>query len=79
LSFPEGGGVNDFIDEKFCQEKYASFDKVLGMISALGKGAELGKIDIQQAFRLLIVNPPKNVIKGDGPTVFLSAIGTPSS
>jgi hypothetical protein len=28
---------------------------------------------------LLIVNPPKNVIKGDGPTVFLSAIGTPSS
>jgi hypothetical protein len=30
LSFPEGGGVNDFIDEKFCQEKYASFDKVLG-------------------------------------------------
>jgi hypothetical protein len=57
LSFPEGGGVNDFIDDKFCQEKYASFDKVLGMISALGKGAELGKIDIQQAFRLLIVNP----------------------
>jgi hypothetical protein len=41
LSFPEGGGVNDFIDDKFCQMKYASFDKVLGMISALGKGAEL--------------------------------------
>jgi hypothetical protein len=27
------------------------------MISSLGKGAELGKIDIKQAFRLLIVNP----------------------
>ena len=41
LSFPEDGGVNDFIDDKFCQMKYAWFDKVLGMISALGKGAEL--------------------------------------
>ena len=27
------------------------------MISSLEKGAELGKIDIKQAFRLLIVNP----------------------
>ena len=43
LSFPEGGGVNDLIDEKLCQVKYASLDIVLGMISALGKGAELGK------------------------------------
>ena len=40
LFFPEGGEVNDFI-ETFCQVKYASLDKVLGMISALGKGAEL--------------------------------------
>ena len=32
-------------------------DGVLDMISSLGKGAELGKIDIKQAFRLLIVNP----------------------
>jgi hypothetical protein len=85
------------------------------MISSLGKGAELGKIDIKQAFRLLIVNPtdfdllgiqfegkywvdknlpmtgiltiiltvsisnPKNVNKVVGPTVLLSARGTPSS
>jgi hypothetical protein len=27
------------------------------MISSLEKGAKLGKIDIKQAFRLLIVNP----------------------
>ena len=56
MFFPEGGEVNDFI-ETFCQVKYASLEIVLGMISALGKGAELGKIYIQQAFRLLIVNP----------------------
>lgn len=57
LSFPEGNSVNDFIHENFCKVKYSSFDKVLEMISELGRGAKLGKIDIRQAFRLLIVNP----------------------
>jgi hypothetical protein len=57
LSFPEGSGVNSYIAEEYCKVKYSSFDGVLDMISSLGKGAELGKIDIKQAFRLLIVNP----------------------
>lgn len=57
LSFPAGSGVNDFIDEELCRVKYTLFDKVLHMISSLKKAAELGKIDIRQAFRLLIVNP----------------------
>ena len=57
LSFPEGSGVNAYIAEEYCKVKYSSFDGVLDMISSLGKGAELGKIDIKQAFRLLIVNP----------------------
>jgi hypothetical protein len=52
LFFPEGGEVNDFI-ETFCQVKYASLDKVLGMISALGKGAELYSTAHGQVF----VNP----------------------
>lgn len=56
LSFPDGRGVNNFIDEEFCHVKYSSFDKVLEMVSSLGKGAELGKIDIKQAFRLLTIN-----------------------
>jgi hypothetical protein len=45
----------DIIPKTLSSEAY--FTKVLGMISALGKGAELGIIDIQQAFRMLIVNP----------------------
>lgn len=57
LSFPEGSGVNAYIAEEYCKVKYSSFDGVLDMISSLEKGAELGKIDIKQAFRLLIVNP----------------------
>ena len=57
LSHPCNSSVNDFIDPEVCKVKYSSMDKVLDMISLLGKGALLGKIDISQAFRLLIVNP----------------------
>lgn len=57
LSFPDGKGVNSFIDEDYCRVKYSSFDNVLEMVSMLGKGAELGKIDIKQAFRILTIHP----------------------
>jgi hypothetical protein len=58
LSYPKKNSVNDFIDEKVCAVKYSSFDQVLDIISGLGKSPELGKIDIRQAFRLIIINPP---------------------
>ena len=57
LSFPVNYSVNDFIDDAYCKVKYSSFDNVLEMISSLGKGTELARVDIRQAFRLLIVNP----------------------
>ena len=57
LSYPKENSVNDFIDEKVCAVKYSSFDQVLDMISGLGKSQELGKINIRQAFRLIIINP----------------------
>ena len=57
LSYPKDNSVNDFIDEQLCTIKYASFDKVLDMLSSLGRSTQLAKIDIRQAFRLLIVNP----------------------
>lgn len=57
LSHPKDESVNDFIEDQFCTVKYSSFDKVLNMISSLGRSAELAKIDIRQAFRLLVVNP----------------------
>lgn len=46
-----------FIQEDYCRVKHSSFDSVLEMISSLGKGAKIGKIDIRLAFRLLIINP----------------------
>ena len=57
LSFPEGLSVNDFIDEKHSKVHYSSFDNITEMVSELGKGAELGKVDIHKAFRLLPINP----------------------
>ena len=57
LSFPSGSSVNDFIHEDFRRVKYSSFDKVVEIISSLGRSAKNGNIDIRQAFRLLIINP----------------------
>lgn len=57
LSFPYKNSVNDYIDKKFCTVKYSSFDKIVEMVANLGKGAEIAKIDIRKAFRLLPINP----------------------
>lgn len=57
LSFPNNSNINDFIDSKICSVKYSSFDQVVDMVSALAKNALCGKIDISQAFRLLVVHP----------------------
>lgn len=57
LSFPVNYSVNDFIDDEYCKVNYSSFDDVLEMISSLGKGTELARVYIRQAFRLVIVNP----------------------
>ncbi|VDI14256.1 Hypothetical predicted protein [Mytilus galloprovincialis] len=57
LSYPEGSGVNDFIDRDECSVQYASFDEVIQMVSSLGKSALIGVRDIKSAFRLLPVHP----------------------
>jgi hypothetical protein len=53
LSYPENYSVNDFIDSQICSVKYSSFDKVVDMVSGLGKSALCGKMDIS----LLVVHP----------------------
>lgn len=49
LSFPSGSSANDFVHEDFRRVKYSSFDKVVEIISSLGRSANIGKIDIRQA------------------------------
>jgi hypothetical protein len=43
LSFPSGSSVNDFIHEDFRRVKCSSFDKVVEMISSLGRSARNAK------------------------------------
>jgi hypothetical protein len=55
-TYPNQYNVNHFIDKDLCEVKYISFDSVIDMISELGKSGTIAKLDISQAFRLLIVN-----------------------
>lgn len=57
LSYPRDNSVNDHIDESHCTVQYTSFDNIIRMISELGRGALLAKMDIKSAFRLLPVYP----------------------
>jgi hypothetical protein len=45
------------IDPVHCTVRYTSFDRVVEMVSKLGKRAEIGVINIKNAFRLLRVFP----------------------
>ena len=57
LSYPTSNGINDFIDPVHCTVRYTSFDRVVEMVSKLGKRAEIGVIDMKNACRLLRVFP----------------------
>jgi hypothetical protein len=57
LSHPSENSVNGYIDSDVYKVKFSSFDSVLSMIYKLGCRAKIGKIDISQAFRLLIIHP----------------------
>lgn len=56
LSYPSGSSVNDFIDKSLCSVKYSSFDKALCMLANLGPGAQIARLDIKSAFRLLPIH-----------------------
>ena len=57
LSFPSEDSVNDFIYPKLFLGDYTSFDAAVHMVQVLGQCCLLGKSDIKNAFRLLLVSP----------------------
>ena len=57
LSAPEGRSVNDGIRRDMSSLSYMSVDLVASRILKLGKGTELAKVDIKQAYRLVPVHP----------------------
>ena len=57
LSHPAGRSVNDAIPKHLCSMSYISVDDTTEKIITLGPGALLAKIDVQSAFRLILVHP----------------------
>ena len=57
LSFPKGQSINDGIPKELCSLQYITIDHTINHIMTIGQGAQLGKIDIKSAFRLLPVHP----------------------
>ncbi len=57
LSRPIGASVNDGIARTLCCLKYMKVDSVADAILDIGRGAELAKIDIKSAHRIVPVHP----------------------
>ena len=57
LSAPLSFSVNDGIQEDLCSLRYAALDDALRLISWLGPGTQLIKMDIRDAYRIVPVHP----------------------
>ena len=57
LSAPYGSSINDSINAQDFTLSYCSVDDAFAMVSALGKGTLMAKIDLKNAFRLIPVRP----------------------
>ena len=64
LSHPEGNSVNDGIPPDLCSLSYSKVDQVVQGILELGKGAEMAKIDIKSAYRIVPVHPQDRPLLG---------------
>ena len=51
LSAPEETSINDGIPKKLCSLAYMSVDDLVHQAMAAGKGADMAKIDVSQAYR----------------------------
>ena len=57
LSSPSGASVNDGIAPEFCSLMYASIDQAADIILRLGRGTQLLKFDLKDAYRVIPVHP----------------------
>ena len=64
LSYPQYQSVNDGIPIETSSVTYTPFDAVIAMVQRLGQGAQLIKIDIESAFRLLPLHPDDYKLMG---------------
>ena len=64
LSSPTGGSVNDRISTELSSLSYTSVDEVMRRVLELGKGAQMAKADIRQAYRNTSVYPDDRGLLG---------------
>ena len=57
LSSPEGASVNDGITPELCSLRYPSIDTAIDQVLRVGRGAQLSKLDIKDAYRIVPVHP----------------------
>ena len=57
LSRPLGSGVNDFINKDDYSLQYCNVDDAIRHLLSYGVGANMAKLDIKHAFRLIPVRP----------------------
>ena len=57
VSFPFGCSVNDGISSTLASVSYSSVDDAVRRILHLGKGTQLVKVDLKQAYRQVPVHP----------------------
>ena len=64
LSAPRSRSVNDGIDPTLCSLQYASVDDAVDIILQLGRGTELVKLDLSNAYRMVPVHPDDQPLLG---------------
>ena len=64
LSHPEGRSVNDGINRELCSLQYARVEEVVRELLELGPGAQMAKMDIRSAYRMVPVHPQDRFLLG---------------
>ncbi len=57
LLAPDNHSVNDGINKELASLSYVTVDEVAKTVASLGRGAEMAKMDIKQAYRNVPVHP----------------------
>ena len=64
LSHPSGFSVNDGIEPELCSLKYTSVDEAVQVVLSLGQGAQMAKVDIDSAYRIIPLYPTDRLLLG---------------
>ena len=64
LSFPRGDSINSSIDKSFSSVSYQNIETVIGLVQAHGRHCLMAKADIEDAFRLICLNPSEYHLLG---------------